>query len=179
MNYLCDASTSSLIIIDMQEKLMPVIVDNAHILQRAAVLAQVARLLDVPVIGTVQQPLRLGRTLAPIGAMFEQSIEKSSFDACAEPAFLAALENGRQQLVISGCEAHVCVLQTVLGLLARRQRVKLVADAIGSRRESDKICAINRARAAGADIVSTEMVMFEWLKDSAHPRFREILKLIK
>ena len=179
MSYLCDASATSLIIIDMQEKLMPVIFDNAHVLRRAALLAQAARLLAIPVIGTAQQPLRLGRMVPLIDGMLDQTIEKSSFDACAEPAFLAALENGSDELVVLGCEAHVCVLQTVLGLLHRQRRVKLVIDAIGSRQERDKSCAIDRARAAGAEIVSSEMVMFEWMRDSDHPKFREILKLIK
>ncbi|AMO98088.1 isochorismatase family protein [Collimonas arenae] len=179
MSYLCNASAANLVIIDLQEKLMPVIFDNAQVLRRASVLAQAARLLAIPVIGTVQQPLRLGRTMPLIDDMLDQTIEKCSFDARAEPAFLAALDNGRDELVILGCEAHVCVLQTVLGLLHRQRRVKLVIDAIGSRQERDKICAIDRARAAGADIVSSEMVMFEWMRNSEHPKFREILKLIK
>lgn len=179
MNYLSEASAATLIVVDMQEKLMPVIFDHAQVLRRASLLAQAARLLAIPVIGTAQQPLRLGRTVPLIDGLLDQTIEKSSFDACAEPAFLSALENGRDELVILGCEAHVCVLQTVLGLLHRQRRVKLVIDAIGSRQESNKICAIDRARAAGAEIVSSEMMMFEWVRNSDHPAFRDMLKLIK
>lgn len=179
MTYLCDASRSTLVVIDLQEKLMPVIVDGQQILRRAALLAQAARLMEIPVIGTAQQPLRLGRTVAPIHAMLDQTIEKSSFDACAKAEFMTALDNGRDDLVVLGCEAHVCVLQTVLGLLHRQRRVKLVIDAIGSRQASDKNAVIDRARAAGAEIVSSEMLMFEWIRDSEHPRFRDMLKLIK
>ncbi|MEO6917663.1 MAG: isochorismatase family protein [Collimonas sp.] len=179
MPYLCDASSSTLLIVDLQEKLMPVIGDGEHVLRRAVLLAQAAHLLAIPVIGTAQQPLRLGRTVPSIDALLDQNIEKSSFDACAQPEFLAATENGRDELVVLGCEAHVCVLQTVLGLLHRQRRVKLVSDAIGSRRAGDKVAAIDRARAAGAEIVTSEMLLFEWMRNSEHPRFREILKLIK
>jgi nicotinamidase-related amidase len=179
MPYLSDASRSTLLIIDLQEKLMPVIGDGQQVLRRAVLLAQAARLLSIPVIGTVQQPLRLGRTVAAIDGLLDQTIEKSCFDACARPEFIAATENGRDQLVVLGCEAHVCVLQTVLGLLHRQRRVKLVSDAVGSRQAGDKAAAIERARAAGAEIVTSEMLMFEWMRDSEHPKFREILKLIK
>ena len=179
MTYLSDASRATLIIVDLQEKLMPVILDGAQVLQRAVILAQAARLLDIPVIGTAQQPLWLGPTVAPIHALLDRTIEKSSFDACTQAEFIEALTNGRDDLIVLGCEAHVCVLQTVLGLLHRHRRVKLVSDAIGSRRSSDKIAAIDRARAAGAENVSSEMLMFEWMGDSNHPKFREILKLIK
>jgi len=179
MSYLCDASRTTLIIVDLQEKLMPVIGDAEQVLQRAVLLAQAAKLLEIPVIGTAQQPLRLGRTVAPVHALLDRTVEKSSFDACAQPKFMTALSNGRDELVVLGCEAHVCVLQTVLGLLHRQRRVKLVSDAIGSRRGSDKQAAIERARAAGAEIVSSEMLMFEWMGGSDHPKFREMLKLIK
>lgn len=183
MTYLSDASRATLIIVDLQEKLMPVILDGAQVLQRAVILAQAARLLGIPVIGTAQQPLRLGPAVAPIHALLDRTIEKSSFDACAQAEFMEALissdEGGRDDLIVLGCEAHVCVLQTALGLLHRHRRVKLASDAIGSRRGSDKIAAMDRARGAGAEIVSTEMLMFEWMGNSNHPKFREILKLIK
>ncbi|MES2068834.1 MAG: isochorismatase family protein [Pseudomonadota bacterium] len=179
MSYLCDASRSSLIVIDLQQKLMPVIADGELLLKRTILLAQAARLLDIQVVGTAQQPLRLGPTVPAIHALLDQTIDKSSFDACAQPEFLAALENGRDELIVLGCEAHVCVLQTVLGLLHRKRKVKLVVDAIGSRDTANKAAAIQRAQAAGAEIVSSEMVMFEWMGDSEHPQFRQVLKLIK
>jgi nicotinamidase-related amidase len=183
MRYLSDASRATLIVVDLQEKLMPVILDGAQVLQRAVILAQAARLLGIPVIGTAQQPLRLGPVVAPIHALLDRTIEKSSFDACAQAEFMEVVINsdqsGRDELIVLGCEAHVCVLQTVLGLLHRQRRVKLVSDASGSRRSSDKIAGIDRARSAGAEIVTSEMLMFEWMGDSNHPKFREILKLIK
>jgi nicotinamidase-related amidase len=179
MPYLCEASRSTLIIIDLQEKLMPVIADGVDVVKRALLLAQVAKLLDIPVLGTVQQPLRLGRTVPAIQSMLDTSCEKVNFDACAEPAFLASLAPERNDLIVLGCEAHVCVLQTVLGLLHRKQRVKFVVDAIGSLQYANKLAAIDRAQSAGAEIVTSEMVIFEWMRNSDHPKFREILKLIK
>ncbi|MFC5474975.1 isochorismatase family protein [Paraherbaspirillum soli] len=179
MPYLCEASRATLVVIDLQEKLMPVIADAAGILKRTELLMHAARLLDIPVVGTVQQPLRLGDIVPSIGPLLHKSIEKTAFDACAVPEFLDSLASERDDLVIVGCEAHVCVLQTALGLLHRKRKVKLVVDAIGSRHADNKLAAINRATAAGAEIVTSEMVMFEWIGNSEHPRFREVLKLIK
>ncbi|GGC68394.1 isochorismatase family protein [Undibacterium terreum] len=179
MSYLCDASRSLLIVIDLQQKLMPVIADGEHVVKRAALLAQAARLLQIPVLGTAQQPLRLGPTVAAIQPLLDKTIEKSSFDACASQDFLAALEGDRDELIITGSEAHVCVLQTALGLLNRKRKVKIVTDAIGSRDNANKAAAIQRAQAAGADIVTSEMVMFEWMRHSEHAQFKQILKLIK
>ena len=90
----------------------------------------------------------------------------------------ALLPIGSTEIVIAGCEAHVCVLQTVLGLLAEGHRVVVVADAIGSRDPADRTAAIERARQHGAEIVTSEMVLFEWLRDAKHPRFREVHKLL-
>ena len=86
---------------------------------------------------------------------------------------------GVSQIVVAGCEAHVCVLQTVLSLLPSGHRVLMVADAVGSRDPADRAAAIDRARQHGAEIVTSEMVLFEWLRDSQHPKFREVQKLLK
>jgi len=158
---------------------MPVIADGAEVVKRTLILAKIAKLLSIPVLGTAQQPLRLGRTVPEIDMILDRSLEKIDFDASANPAFFDLLAPERDELFVLGCEAHVCVLQTVLGLLHRKQRVKLVADAIGSRHNHNKAIAIERARAAGAEIVTSEMVIFEWLRRGDHPKFKEILKLIK
>ena len=94
-------------------------------------------------------------------------------------AFLRYCPGGTGQIVVAGCEAHVCVLQTVLGLLASGHGVLLVADAIGSRDPADRATAIARARQHGAEVVTSEMVLFEWLRDSQHPKFREMQKLLR
>jgi isochorismate hydrolase len=179
MNTLCDASRSVLIVIDFQERLLPVIDDGAVVLKRGAMLAQAANVLGIPVIGTAQNPSRLGGNAQEIGRFLDQVIEKDDFNACASASFLQALPPSRDQLLVTGCEAHVCVLQTVLGLLANKREVRLVADAIGSRRASDKEVALQRASMAGAQILTSEMVMFEWMRDCRHPAFKQLLELIK
>jgi len=103
---------------------------------------------------------------------------KTSFDACRMPEFLSRLPPGRA-LVVAGCETHVCVLQTALGLIDAGRRVFLVRDAVGSRRAESKEAAIRRLERHGAEVVTTEMVIFEWLERIEHPRFREALALVK
>ena len=179
MSGLCDSSRSTLIVIDLQERLMPAIHDGSEVIRRAKILAQAAKILAVPVIGTAQSAARLGPNVAEISAYLDQTLAKDSFNSCAAAEFLAALPDSRGELIVSGCEAHVCVLQTVLGLLRREYKVKLVADAVGSRRPFDKAVALDRAAAAGAEIVTSEMVVFEWLRDSNHAEFRQLLALIK
>jgi nicotinamidase-related amidase len=176
---LCDVAGSTLIIIDFQERLMPSIDDGSALMKNAMILAQAARRLDVPVIGTEQNPAGLGPNAAAIKALCDRTIAKSDFNACAQPEFLKALDPARDDLIVAGCEAHVCVLQTVLGLLDAKRRVRLVADAIGSRQPLNKMIAMDRARAAGAEIITTEMVLFEWLRSNDHPGFRELLRLIR
>jgi nicotinamidase-related amidase len=176
---LCDVARSTLIMIDLQERLLPSIDDGAAVMKNALILARAARRLAVPVIGTEQNPAGLGPNAAAIRTLCDQTIAKTDFNACAEPGFLGALDPARDDLIVAGCEAHVCVLQSVLGLLGAKRRVRLVADAIGSRQPSSKTVAMERARAAGAELVTTEMVLFEWLRSSEHPGFRELLRLIK
>ena len=174
----CDASRSTLLLIDLQQRLMPAIHDHAAVLRHAHILAQAAKLLQVPALATALNPERLGANDARIAALCARVIDKMAFDASAETALIDALDPSHD-IIIAGCEAHVCVLQTVLGLRARGWKVKAVADAIGSRAPASKDAAIMRMQAAGADVVTTEMVVFEWLRDCNHPRFRECLALVK
>lgn len=178
MNDLCDSSRSALILIDLQERLMPAIDNGDSVLKNAHMLAEAAAMLDVPVLGTVQNPSRLGPNAPAIQARCLRTIEKMDFDACAEEAFLAALDPAHE-LIVAGCEAHVCVLQTSLSLRRRGRRVRLVADAIGSRQAYNKTIALERAQAAGAELVTTEMVIFEWLRSCRHPKFKDALRLLK
>jgi nicotinamidase-related amidase len=179
MSALCDADTSALLVIDLQARLMPAIHEGQEVLAAAHRLAQVARMVEVPVIGTLQNREKLGAMPDAITALCDRLVGKTSFDACAEDGLIDALPGNRRELIVTGCEAHVCVLQTVLGLRARGLRVRIAADATGSRRPSDKSMALQRMQAAGAELLTTEMVMFEWLRGSGHPRFRDMLKLIR
>ena len=171
------AKNAMLVVIDFQAKLMPAIHDGETVLLNAGRLAEAARLLDVPAVLTEQYPRGLGATV-PALADVAPAIAKMSFDACAEPAFLEAVA-GDRELVVCGCEAHVCVGQTVLTLLEHRRRVVVVADAIGSRAPQSRAIALKRMASHGAEIVTTEMVLFEWLRSAEHPQFRTVSKLIR
>ncbi|MGD9985714.1 isochorismatase family protein [Pseudonocardia sp.] len=176
---LLTASRSVLLIIDVQERLMPAIHDGESVVARTALLGEAAAALDVPVAATEQYPQGLGPTVAALAGFPQLVMPKTAFSAVAEPGFDMLLPPGRDEVVVTGAEAHVCVLQTVLGLRERDVRVVLVADAVGSRRESDRQAALARAREHGAEVVTSEMVMFEWLRDSRHPRFRDVSKMLR
>jgi nicotinamidase-related amidase len=176
---LLTAEHAVLLLIDLQQRLMPAIDDGEAVVARAARMAEAARLLDVPVRATEQNPAGLGPTVAPLAAYPQAVLPKTVFCAADDPGFAALLPPGADEIVVAGCEAHVCVLQTVLGLLGSGHRVLVAADATGSRDPADRAAAITRARQHGAEIVTSEMVLFEWLRDSQHPKFREVHKLLK
>jgi nicotinamidase-related amidase len=176
---LLTAKGSALLLVDLQQRLMPAIHDGDAVVANAARLAEGAGLMDVPVCATEQNPAGLGPTVAALAAYPQMVMPKMAFGAVAEPGFATLLPPGTEEIVVAGCEAHVCVLQTVLGLLAARYRVLLVADAIGSRAPANKAAAVDRMQRHGAEVVTTEMVLFEWLGDAQHPQFRAVQKLIK
>jgi nicotinamidase-related amidase len=170
---------AALLLIDLQERLMPVIHDHEVVVARAVRLAEAATLLDVPVRATEQNPAGLGPTVPPLAGYPQAVLAKTTFSAAGDPGWPALLCAGSGEIVVAGCEAHVCVLQTVLDLLASGRRVVWVADATGSRHPADRAAAIERARQHGAEIVTSEMVLFEWLRDARNPKFREVQKLLK
>ena len=176
-----NARTGALVLVDYQERLMPAIHEGAAVVQRAVFLAQAARALGIPVLATEQNPARLGANGAALRALCDSTLAKMHFDACAD-GLITALHAAHPQLeevVVAGCEAHVCLLQTALGLLRSGLRVAVVGNACGSRRAGDQTAAMARLAQAGATIVTHEMVAFEWLQHCEHPRFREVLALIK
>lgn len=176
-----DARASSLVLVDYQARLMPAIHGTDDVLATALLLARAAVLLELPVLGTEENPERLGPNTEALAQLCGQTVSKMHFDACAD-GLLAALDvqaPGRRQVVIAGCEAHVCMLQTALGLLRAGRDVFVVENASGARRPSDHAAAMRRLAQAGATIVTHEMVLFEWLRDCRHPRFGEVLALVK
>jgi len=174
-----DRHRCQLMVIDFQARLMPAIAEGEAAVANALRLIRAAQLLEVPACVTEQNPAGLGHSLSEITAAGLPTLSKMHFDASRAEGFAALLAPGRDDVVVTGCEAHVCVLQTVLGLLDRGLRVHVVADAIGSRREQNRDAALARMARHGAQIVTTEMVVFEWLEDATHPRFREAVALIK
>jgi nicotinamidase-related amidase len=168
-----------LLLIDLQQRLVPAICDNETMIARAVRLAEAAQLLGVPVRATEQYPAGLGPTVAPLAAYPQAVLAKTTFSATGDPGFAELLPAGASQIILAGCEAHVCVLQTALGLLASGHRVIVAADAVGSRDPADRTAGIDRARQNGAEIVTSEMVLFEWLRDAQHPKFHEVQKLLR
>ena len=179
MTKLCQAEQSTLLIIDPQTRLMPSIDGADAVIQRCRQLATAARELHIHVIGTEQNPAGLGPNVEELRSLCDTTLTKFHFAAVDEPGFMERLPHGRNTMVVAGCEAHVCVLQTVIRLLESGHEVKWVSDAVGSRRPFDRDTATARARALGADVVTTEMVLFEWLRTSEHPSFRKILALAR
>ena len=173
-----DRDTSALLVIDFQSRLMPAIEDAAAVVANARRLLDAAALLGVPALFTEQNAGGLGPTMPELRSATAGLFHKMTFDACRMPGFLDALPAGRG-LVVAGCETHVCVLQTALGLLAAGRRVSLVRDAVGSRRAESKETAIRRLERDGAEIVTTEMVLFEWLQTAEDPRLRPIIELVR
>ena len=174
-----DARQSALVLVDYQSRLMPSIHDADVAVEHAVFLARVANELGVPVFGTEENPTGLGHNDERIAALCATTLAKRCFDACAD-GLVDCLRTDRrvEQVVVAGCEAHVCLLQTALGLLEEELDVWVVTDACSSRSERSRDAAFDRLAAAGAELVTTEMVAFEWLRDAGHPRFKEVLSIV-
>lgn len=179
---LVKANRSILLIIDVQTKLAPAVDQANACLSRCHMLLEAARRLNVPVLVTEHCPTSVGPTVPSLRDRLDadEILEKRHFDGAAEDAVERALSTYRgRSLIVAGMEAHVCVLQTALGLKAKGHRPVLVADAVASRRPSSKDLAIARMRGHGVDVVDTEMVLFEWLEVAGTAAFKDILPMIK
>lgn len=200
---LLDAEDSQLVLVDYQARLMPAIHEAGLVVANAARLARIAQLLQVPVWATEENPAGLGTTVDTLQPLVAgRVVAKMAFDGTGDllprlkPPVKAQGGNarslpkhlqkaapppprGRESIVIAGCEAHVCLLQTALGLLDEEFDVWVVTDACSSRTERSRDAAFDRLAGAGAELVTTEMVAFEWLRNAEHPRFKEVLGLVK
>jgi nicotinamidase-related amidase len=200
---LMEAQESQLVLVDYQQRLIPSIHDGGAVVANAARLAKIARLLDVPVWVTEENAAGLGATVDELQPFAAQPVRKMQFsgaelllDRLRPPARPNQGGNARSlpkhlqrpshppeaqrgSVVLAGCEAHVCLLQTALDLLDEELEVWIVTDACGSRTERNRDAAFDRLAGAGAELVTTEMVAFEWLRTAEHPRFRDVLTLIK
>ena len=168
---------SCLLMVDMQERLLPAIHGADALAARVGWLLDIAARLRVPALASEQYPRGLGATVAQLRERLNPAMimEKTRFGCTEEPACEARLrETGRHQWVVVGAEAHVCVLQTALGLLGWGHEVYVVADAVGSRDPANRELALGRLRQEGVRVVSAEMVAFEWLYEAGTGRFREI-----
>lgn len=175
-----NAARSTLVLVDYQVKLMPAIHGGAAAVAHARTLAQAAREMDVRVIGTEQNPQGLGPVVDELRRLCDGIVQKRHFDACADGlGDVLGAGDATGQVVIAGCESHVCLLQTAMSVLRQGRQVWVVEPACGSRRPSEHRLGMQRLAQAGAIIVSSEMVLFEWLGSCDHPRFRSILGMIK
>jgi nicotinamidase-related amidase len=200
---LLDAEESQLVLVDYQQRLMPSIHEAEQVVGNAIRLARIAQLLQVPLWATEENPEGLGGTVEALQPLVAgRVLSKMAFDATSvllprlKPASRPQGGNarslpkhlqkaapapaaGRESVVLAGCEAHVCLMQTALGLLEEEMDVWVVTDACSSRSERNRDAAFDRLAAAGAELVTTEMVAFEWLRDAGHPRFRDVLTIVK
>ncbi|MEX2297412.1 MAG: hydrolase [Dongiaceae bacterium] len=168
--------------VDVQERLLPTMADADSLLANAAILLKAAARLSVPLLASEQYPRGLGSTVPALAALLPAgSIQpKTAFSCAGDPALIARIAGfGRPQAVLCGIETHVCVLQTALDLAAGGYRCFVVRDACSSRRQASIDAALARMAQAGITIVTTEMVLFEWLQNAAVPEFREVSALIR
>jgi nicotinamidase-related amidase len=197
---LLDVSDSQLVLVDFQSRLMPVIHEGPTVLANAVRLARAAQVLGVPTFGTEQNPEKLGPNDETLRGLCHKTLAKMSFSAASDglvdwlrPPVRPQGGNARSlpkhlqkppaaernTVVLAGCEAHVCLLQTALELVEQEIDVWVVTDACSSRTERNRDAAFDRLAGAGVELVTTEMVVFEWLRSAEHEAFREVQALIK
>ncbi|MDP1529526.1 isochorismatase family protein [Rhodoferax sp.] len=199
---LLESELSQLVLVDYQTRLMPAIFEAPLALANAVRLAQAAQLMQVPVWGTEQNPSKLGENPPELRALCQRTLAKMQFSGVEEglgewlrPPLKAPTGNARSlpkhlqkpsntpternSIVIAGCEAHVCLMQTALHLLEDEFDVWVVTDACSSRTERNRDAAFDRLAGAGAELVTTEMVVFEWLRSAEAPQFKAMHALIK
>lgn len=176
---------AALVVVDVQEKMLAAIGSAAPggIIDKIRRLVGTAEILGLPIIYTEQYPQGLGPTDAGLKSCLAAAtgpIVKTTCSCWRDEKFRAALQRtDRQQVIVAGLETHVCIQQTVMDLIRVDYQVFVPADAIGSRFQSDMSVSLERMRNCGAEISSTESLIFELIERCDHPKFREVLKLIK
>ena len=177
---LMSPANTALLVVDVQERLVPAIQDHQRMVWNIGRLIDAAKLLGVKVLATEQYPKGLGSTVAGLRSRLGAVPEKSMFSCreCVE-LFRPLRDNGVEQLLVVGIESHVCIQQTSLDLLSMGFGVYLAVDAMGSRNELDHQTALQRMQACGAIVTTTEAAMFEWCESSAHPQFKAISQLVR
>lgn len=181
---LLDRERSTLLVVDVQERLAPAVRDGDSVLARVGILLDAARRLGVPAVVSEQYPKGLGHTVGALASRLDgpgvEVIAKTAFSCAREPRLIEALDaKGRPQVVLCGLETHVCVLQTALDLQERGYAVHVAADAVASRDPARRDLGLARMRHAGCTVVDSEMVVFEWLGAAGTDEFKEVSRLIK
>lgn len=172
----------SALVVDIQERLFPVMHEKEHFLEKSQILLAGLKVLEVPIMVTEQYPRGLGSTIEPLKQALasELFIEKIAFSCFDEPQYSNSLALlGRKKVIICGIEAHVCVLQTVIDLVCGGYMPVVVADCITSRKPGDKVVALERMRTAGALITTCESILFELTRVAGTDQFKSISRLVK
>lgn len=176
---LLDTGRARLLVVDVQEKLVPAIHDSDAIVRSCADLLEAANLLRVPVFATEQYPRGLGSTVGSLGKSLPNCVEKVRFSAASVLDWSLQQGTQRDQVIVVGLETHVCVMQTVMDLLSQSFSVHIPVDAVGSRFAVDHDTALQRMRDHGATITTTETVIFELCETAAAPQFKQISQLVR
>ena len=181
-SYRLTRTRAGLVVVDVQQRLLPAIFEKERVVQNVLRLIQGAAILKVPVFATEQYRKGLGPTVPEVAAAISgfAPMEKLAFSACGAAGFLTALEKTKvSQAILCGIETHVCVSQTCLDLLEKGASVFVVSDAVSSRTPENYRSGLDRMRAAGAVIVSTETALFELLERAGTEEFKQVLALVK
>lgn len=176
---LLSASDSRLLIVDVQDKLVPLVLNEQSLIDNCVKLIRTAQILGVPVFATEQYPKGLGETVKPLADLIPERKSKLRFSSAEVLAWDSQDPHTPNQIVVAGMETHVCIQQTCLDLLAAGFAVHVVADAVSCRAQCDHDYALQRMRDAGITIITTEVAMFEWCEVSGTDQFKQISRLIK
>lgn len=177
-----EISNTQLVIIDIQGKLSQIVHESENFLKNCRILVQGCKLMEIPIVWVEQTPDKLGKTHSTISELLtdNQPITKTTFSAWGSDEFKKALsENGRNQILLIGIESHICVYQTAIDLLANGYNVKVISDAVSSRTHHNKQLGISMIEKHGGYVASTESILFQLMKTSEFPLFRDIVKLVR
>jgi nicotinamidase-related amidase len=179
-----DVQQCALVVVDIQEKLLPPIFNKDQLVKNSQLLIRLARILELPILVTTQYGKGLGATVPEIASLLEgvtayDKLEFSCFGSDQFRSRLKALPGNRNTVLLCGMEAHICVMQTALGALNEGYLVHVASDAVSSRAEWNWKIGLERMKSAGAVISSTEMMMYELLRCSGTPQFKELLQYLK
>ncbi|MDP3678031.1 MAG: hydrolase [Methylotenera sp.] len=182
-NLKASVTLSQLVLVDMQVRLASVMPPDAmtEVIKNCGILVQAANMLNVPLLLTEQYPKGLGHTIPALSALLThiQPVEKTTFSCLAAPKFKRQLTRDHSQIILTGMEAHICILQTALDLIAAGKQVFVVEDAVVSRNPANKVNALARLRDAGCIVTNTESLVFEWLGVAEGDAFKVLAKLVR
>lgn len=176
---LLDKENSLLLLVDVQEKLVPVVLNREHFVDRCEWVLKLAQKIGIPILASEEYPKGLGSTLEQLQPYFNQKdcIEKLYFSCLGEPKFKEHLKKfQKKQIILIGMETHVCVLQTALEMINEGYKVFVVVDAVSCRGKDNMKYGLKRMKQAGVHLVTSEMIFFEWLRKAGTPEFKALSK---